>query len=276
MPDTAVLDRRPDVDEAPAIYITAISVDQMFVDHTYQRDLDMPRARRMSREWDPRLVGVIEVSDRGPRSAQGRYAIVNGQHRWAAAGLRDPNMVMVANVHTGLSVTQEALLFREIDTQTRRLTTWDRWHARRAAGEPVVLDIEEAVAAAGLTISMAPKDGNIRCTSTLERIHRLGGTLLLGNTLRFITDIWGRRLDAVDAPLVLGLAEMLHTYDDELDHRRLGDVLIDYAPRQIKARAQAMRETETGKSNGTLAALVMLAAYNNHRSPKLDRPKLSR
>ncbi|MGV9336631.1 DUF6551 family protein [Nocardia sp. NPDC003726] len=280
MSDTAVLDRpaiaRPTTEDTkPAIYISAIRVEEMFVDHVYQRDLDTARARRIAREWDPRLVGVLEVSDRGPRHPLGRYAIISGQHRWAAAGLRDPNMALVANVHTGLSITQEALLFHEIDAKTRRLNTWDRWKARRASGEPLVLDIETVVAEAGLTIDTAPKDGNIRCTSTLERIHRMGGTLLLGNVLRFIADVWGRRLDAVDGPLVLGLALILHSYDNDLDHARLGDVLIDFAPRQIKARAQTLRETENG-SAGKLTALVMLAAYNNGRSRKLDRAKLAR
>lgn len=278
MPDTAVLNRRPDLTpipdgDPPATYITAIPVSEMFCDYSYQRDLDRTRARRMAREWDLRLVGVVEVSDRGPNCRDGRYALINGQHRWAAAGLRDPNMVLVANVHTGLSVTREALLFNEIDSTTRRLTTWDRWRSRRAAGELVVLDIEATVSDSGLTIAEASQDGNIRCTATLERVHRLGGTLLLGNTLRFITNVWGPRLDAVDAPLVLGLAYILHSYDDTLDHRRLGDVLIDYAPRQIKARAQALRETEQGQA-GKLAALVMIAAYNHSRGPKLDRARL--
>jgi hypothetical protein len=277
--NVAVLDRAA-LDEAtldgstePTTYITAIRVDEMFCDYSYQRDLDRSRAKRMAREWNPRLVGVVDVSDRGPRCPAGRYALINGQHRWAAAGLRDPDMVLVANVHTGLSVTREALLFHEIDAKTRRLTTWDRWRSRRAAGEPIVLDIENTVADYGLVVAEGAKDGNIRCTATLERVFRMGGVLLLGNTLQFVTSVWGWRLDAVDAPLVLGLAHILHCYDEDLDHARLGEVLIGYAPRQIKARASALRETEQGQA-GRLAALVMIAAYNNSRGPKLDRARL--
>ncbi|MGW4774204.1 DUF6551 family protein [Nocardia sp. NPDC004278] len=285
MPDTtAVLDRQAAavVVELPAadredrtVYIAAIPITEMFVDHTYQRDLDVARAKRMAKSWDPRLVGVVDVADRGPHNPEGRYALINGQHRWAAAGLRDPYLVLVANVHTGLSVTQEAILFHEIDSKTKNLSTWDRWRSRRAAGEIAVLDVESTVADAGFVIAMAPKDGNIRCVHTLERVHRLGGVQLLADTLQIIVDVWGRRLESVDAPIVFGLALILHTYGAKVDHSRLYDVLIEMVPRQVKARAQALRETEKGEI-GTLAARYMLTTYNNCFSPKLDRSHLAR
>src|SRR5690606_29717011 len=133
------------------------------------------RVKRIAAAWDRRPVGVIDVSDRGPGHRDGRYAVINGQHRWAAAGLRDPHAVMVANVHTGLTPADEAHLFHEIDVKTRRLTTWDRWKSRRAAADPIVTAIEEAAAEAGFTVDQAPADGNLRCVSTCEKVHRMGG-----------------------------------------------------------------------------------------------------
>ncbi|WP_330186028.1 hypothetical protein OHB26_39360 (plasmid) [Nocardia sp. NBC_01503] len=265
----------------PQVYLAAVSVREIFADPTYQRDLDRPRAEHMAREdhWNVRLLGVIELSDRGEGMQPDRYAVINGQHRVEAARLRDRDMPLVAKVHTGLSIEQEAQLFHEIDASTRRLTTWDRWKARRAGGDAVVAAIEAVVVAAGMQVDMAPNNGNIRCTSTLEKVYKLGGGgkgLLLENTLTFIAEVWGKRLDAVDAPLVLGVALILHSYDDVLDHERLGDLLVDYAPRQIKARAEALRETENGQA-GKLAALVMISAYNSARgTKKLARDQLGR
>lgn len=262
-------------DSAPLVYIGAVSVRDIFADHQYQRDLDLPRARLMAEAWDVRKVGVIDVSDRGPDAAD-RYAVINGQHRWAAARLVDPEYHLVANVHTGLTVADEARLFYEIDAGTRRLTTWDRWNARRGAGDPEVTAIESVVAGVGLAVDPAPQNGNIRCTATLEKVHQLGGPLLLENTLRLIVEVWGHRLDAVDYPLVLGVALILHSFDTVLDHDRFAEILVDFAPRQIKARAQALRETESGQF-GKLAALVMISAYNSARGTrKLERSKLAR
>ncbi len=70
----------------------------------------------------------------------------------------------------GLNVAQEAALFDKLNRQRRAPTTWDHFVARRTAGDPTVLGIEKAVTAVGLRIDPAPKDGNVRCTSTLEKL----------------------------------------------------------------------------------------------------------
>lgn len=254
------------------VYIAAIPAREMFADPKYQRDLDESRVKTMFRTWNPRLLGVVDVADRGRSATGDRYAIINGQHRAAAARLISDDTVLVANVHTGLSVADEAQLFYDIDAKTRRLTGWDRWKSRRAAGDPVVVQIESIVGACGLTIDMAPTDSNIRCVSTLEKVIKFGGEELLRDTLDLIVETWGHRLDAVDAPLVHGVARVLHSYDC-LDTERLGDALVDLAPRQVKARAQALRETEHGQIS-RLVALVIVNAYNGTRGPKLIRSEL--
>ncbi|WP_373686210.1 DUF6551 family protein, partial [Nocardia gamkensis] len=159
---TAILERphteTPDPGESePDTYIAAISVREIFADHTYQRELDERRAQGMAAAWDVRKVGVIDVSDRGPDEAP-RYAVINGQHRWWAAALADPAHHLVAVVHTGLTVADEARLFYEIDAGTRRLTTWDRWHSRRAAGDPVVAEIEAIARKVGLVVDQSGAD----------------------------------------------------------------------------------------------------------------------
>lgn len=260
------------------VYIAAISVRDAFVDHEYQRDLDLPRSRRMAKTWDPRLVGVIDVSDRGPAAGPDRYAIINGQHRWEAAKLVDPDMHMVANVHLGLTPADEARLFYTIDAQTRRLTGWDRWNARRAAGDPVVLSVEKIAAKAGLRVDPSPREGNLRCVSTCEKVLKLGGphgALLLGNTLRVIVETWDHRQDAVDAMIVLGIALILHTYGDHIEYERLIDVLIGLMPAEIRHGAHALRGIQSGQ-NAKLAALVMLAAYNKSPGRKLNLQQLDR
>lgn len=66
------------------VYVTALTVDDVFADPTYQRVPDIARARKMAATWDRRLAGILEVSDRG-EDANPRFAVIDGQHRWAAA-----------------------------------------------------------------------------------------------------------------------------------------------------------------------------------------------
>jgi hypothetical protein len=116
-----------------AVYIAALNVGEIFADPTYQRTCDVARARKMAGAWDRRLAGILEVSDRG-ESHTPRYAVMDGQHRWAAAGyLADPPP-LVANVHTGLTVADEAGLFDKLNRQRKQTP---RGITGRRAGLPV-------------------------------------------------------------------------------------------------------------------------------------------
>ena len=266
---TVPADPAPDLRDT---FILAVAVTDCFVDRTYQRDLDLPRARRIADNWNPRLLGVVDVSDRGADYADdgtpARYALVNGQHRWEAAKLRDPSIMLVARIHEGLSVAEEAQLFYDIDTSTRRLTGWDRWMARRGAGDAIVLAVDDIAQARGYEVTDAAQNGTIRCVSTCEKVIKLGGPDLFAATLDVIREVWAMRLDAVDAPIVYGIATVLHKHATTIDTDRLVDTLIDYDPRTIKARAVALRELRSG-TNHKLTALTIINLYNRTPGPKL-------
>ena len=59
---TTTVDVTPAAVAVRGTYIDAVAVDELFVDHSYQRPLDTARARKLARTWDRRLAGVIEVS----------------------------------------------------------------------------------------------------------------------------------------------------------------------------------------------------------------------
>lgn len=247
-------------------YVGAVGVEDLFVNDTYQRAVNTSRARQLADTWDRRLAGVVEASDRGP-AHRPRYALIDGQHRWAAMRLRDPGGVMVATIHEGLAVPDEARLFDRLNRERRRPSTWDHWHARKGARDRGVLGIEQAVTELGLRIDPAPRDGHVRCTLTLEKLHALGGVDLVTDTLKLIVGVWDTRLDAFDAPIVHGVGLVLHYLRDRIDLERLADSLLSVMPRQLKAQAAALRETTTGTGPKLTAIAVMIAYNRNRRYP---------
>lgn len=252
------------------VYVTALQVDEIFVDATYQRLLDAPRARRMAADWDRRLAGILEVSDRGS-DATPRFAVIDGRHRWAAAGLLTDPPALVANVHTGLTVEDEAVLFDKLNRQRKQTSTWDHWKARRAAGDQKVLDIEVAVARRGLTVDMSPADGCVACVAALEKVVKLGGgggVLLLDNSLELITKAWGERRDAFDATIIRGISLVLYHLGKEIDGSRLFDAMQLIVPRQLKAQANAVREMSPCTAHVATAVAVM-TFYNKQPGKKL-------
>lgn len=256
--------------QAAEPYVLAIAVSDIFADHSYQRPLDPRRAQAMADDFDQRLLGVIEVSDRG-RDHQPRYAVVEGQHRWAALASRDPGAAIAARIHSGLTVAEEAQLFVRIDVKRRRLTTWDRWKARRAQLDPDVVAIEQTVARVGLRVDDAPKDGHLRCTAMLEKIAgSRGGHGLLRDALRLLHETWGAQLGAYDSALVGGMAVFLDAFgdDEHFDCDILVDALIDLTPERVAFFAKAKKAG--GKHGG--GALPKFVAITLHECFNLRRP----
>lgn len=252
-------------------FITTVLAGEMFADPTYQRPLDDKRVTTMAAAWNSRLVGIIEVSDRGPY-AQARYAIIDGQHRWAAAAAINLDMMLVANVHENLTVADEAALFDKLNRTRRALTTWDRWRARLAAGDPTVLAINTVVTSRGLQITEAPADNSIRCVSTLDTIAATtNGLDLLDATLALITAAWGVDPAATEAPIVHGTAIIVATFADRLDGDRFTRALEPVPPRRIRFAAQAARDHMKG-SLAKLTALTLLDHYNRAPGRKLLTP----
>jgi len=231
-----------DVTAAAAVargaYIDALDVEQLFVDHSYQRPADLGRARHLAQQWDRRLAGVIEVSDRG-EGAQPRYAVIDGQHRLEAARLCDPRPALVASIHEGLTVSDEARLFDRLNRERRRPSTWDHWRARKSSGDRQVLAIEAVVAKLDLRIDPGPREGNVRCTATLEKLAALGGTELVAETLQLISDVWDVTLDAYDAPIVHAIGLIQHHLRGRIDPHRLVDTLMGVTPLQVKTHTAA-------------------------------------
>lgn len=267
--------------DIPATYIAAIPAGEMFADLSYQREPDMPRVRHIAANWDVRLVGVLEVSDRGEGVSdtiareQGcvpRYAVIDGHHRVRGAQLLDIAPPLVATVHTGLTIQQEAELFDRLNRERRRLTTWDHWRARTTAGDRTVLALQKAVAKLGLVIGDAPKPGYVRCTSTLEKLHALGGTALVVEVLNLLKEVWGRDVTSFDAPIVHGVGLVLHYVPERerepIDVERLMAALVQVEPRLVKTSALARRDTMTG-SSAKLVAVVVMDLYNRMSGKKI-------
>lgn len=252
---------------APAVpgepYIAALPVDGLFVDPAYQRDLDDARVQRMVRAYNPALVGIVEVSH---RPGQG-YAILDGQHRWAAT--RDhlfettDSPHIACRVHVGLTVDDEAKLYHQLNTTRKQLTGWDRWKARRSSGDENVTAIEAIATAAGYTISYrSATRGHITSTKSCEDVYKLGQAALLTEVLDVLRSAYRDDPDGVTGGIIHGLGHVLTHYDRvELDTHRLVGALTGIVPRQLKARAEAAREIHKGTVD-KLTAHLIVELYN--------------
>lgn len=276
---TDVLDHEYDQTASKAVaneqepYVAALPLEALFADHTYQRELDEKRVVKMAREFRLALVGIVEVSDRGADVDGPRYAILDGQHRWAT--VRDRSFSQVAphlpcRVHTGLTVEQESKLYHELNTTRKQLTGWDRWLARRGAGDPIVRDIETLLAKHDLIVALRGGGNVFRATRTAEKIVELNGIPLLDEVVGIVRAAWPDDQNGMDGHILHGLAHVLNAYSrDELDTGRLITTLAGIMPRQLAARAAAVRELHKGTMD-RLAAHVIVERYNATKGTRLE------
>lgn len=256
--------------DEPEPYVTALPVGALFADHTYQRELDEHRVAKMCAAFRIALVGIIEVSDRG----DGRYAILDGQHRWATirdrtfAEPREPHIA--CRVHTGLTIDREAALYHELNTTRKQLTGWDRWLARRGAGDPIVADIETLLARHGLRVALSGGANVFRSTRTAEKLVELNGLPLLDEVIGVVRAAWPDDQSGLDGTILHGVGHVLNSYRrDEIDIPHLVASLAGVLPRQVSARAGAVRELHKGTLD-RLAAHVIVERYNTGKGQRLE------
>lgn len=257
-------DESPSAEPAkPDPYIAALPVSSLFADPTYQRELDSRRTDKMADQYQVALIGIIEVSAR----PNGRHAILDGQHRAAVvrtvafgSATEDPHVP--CRIHTGLSVAEEAQLYHQLNTTRRQLTGWDRWIARRGAGDPAALAIEACASRHGIAVGMTAGTNVLRATASCEKVVTLGGIPLLDEVLSTIRQTWPDDQAGLDGAIVHGLGHVLNAYSrEELDLARLVAGLSAIVPRQLTARAAAVRELHQGTVD-RLAAHVIVERYN--------------
>lgn len=251
---------------AGGTYIAVLRAAELFPDHTYQRDLNEPWVTKRIHGFDPRLFGLLDVSDRGPNHTPRRYAIIDGQQRWALAIEASPlgeDVPLAARVHEGLTIPDEARLMHDLDRNRRSLTAWDRWRARRIAEDPTVHHIEELLDGHGLRFATSGAPATTTATSAAEKLYTTGGPGLLDATLSVLRGAWGDDPAAFHAPFLTAVAQLILRHGEHLDLDHLTDVLERTRPWDVRASAHGYKTNRL--HDGSLPQLIayaMLDRYN--------------
>lgn len=245
-------------------FIAAIPVNALFADDTYQRRLDEIRVRRMAATYQLALVGILEISAR----PDGTYAILDGQHRWAVVLAATKATHLPCRVHTNLTIAEEARLYHQLNTTRTQLRPWDKWLARRAAGDTLVRLIEASLARHDLITGSQGGHNIVRATRACETVVELGGIDLLDATIGLIRTCYPHDQNGLDARIISGAANVLHYYDP-IDTDRLVDTLTGILPTQLVARAAAVRELHRGTMD-RLTAHVIVERYNQAPGKKIQ------
>lgn len=231
----------------------------VITDHRAQRALDMKRVNGMAGDFREESFGVPAVSQR----ADGTYAVIDGQHRFATMReMGRGNATVMCQVYCGLTLAEEAQLFRELN-DSKQLTAADIFRIAVTEGDPIAVAANGALETYGWTKDPKRKN-SLRALSTLALLWERDAVITRA-TLRVLAQAWGPTPVTGSATALKGLWAVLFRYRDlrpPVDHDRLVLCLAKQGQAaQFLARARGNAAGRGIAVNDGLADIVV-NAYN--------------
>lgn len=237
-----------------------IRVDQLGIDHSYQRPVSPTMVNKIVKGFDSRLFGIITVA----RRADGTYWVLDGQHRVAAlVKMGKGNIAVPCEVLTGLSLEDEAMVFHLRNANKKTMTPQEKFRGALAAGDERALTVDAAVRAAGFRVNVETSElhgGLIPATAALERVDRQYRDGHLAMTLDLIRTTWGTEVGPRGS-LILGLAYLLYLYRDTINIKRFVTKLSEVTMEQVYSMSKKYRDSTRAPGDVAVSA-VLIERYN--------------
>jgi hypothetical protein len=235
-------------------------VGDLWVDPAVQRSLRKARVTAMAGAFRPDALGVLTTSYRSPK----RIHIIDGQHRYRAAEAAAHTGVIQTMEYHGLSVSEEAALFRLLN-RTEKVSRIDQFLIACVELDPAAVRLSGIIADHGWSVGPSAVAGRLSAIASLERVFALAPEAADG-ALAVLTAAYGHRPAAVQAPLVEGVGRMLAKYGrdvnlDDLTKRLAG---VPGGPDGLVGHARGQQLTRTGNLS-TQVAQVATSLYNQRR-----------
>lgn len=266
------LDIPPDI-ERQLLAVEMVPVDQLIVDHKFQRQLDQTRVNKMSREWNWLACGHLAISLRtgGMRHGAARrhnvYSVLDGQQRLGSIkilGFKEAP----CRIYIDLTEKQEAELF-ELLNKAKQPTFNDIFKSRIARNELEAGAISAAVHSVGWELDPERKSKARRTIQTMqemERMFKLGKSALIMDTLRFIDAVWPGESLGHQAMILAGVSRFLFYYGDDVDMKQMKDKMSRIGQTKMIQQAFQYAAARGGiSSKGLTMQEAMLMLYNQNR-----------
>lgn len=232
--------------------IKEVPLADLKVDRSYQRDISQALVDEIASNFDIIASELVLVSDRGKGRdhmwpENGRFYIVNGQHRAKAAQKIGRSKIWARIIFLDQEEDPGAIestfrLKTNVGLSDRPL---ERFKAQLRAGDPESIAIQEILASFGTEMNATPsKEVGVNSVAGVEMIYRVDDGVLLRETLTLIKDIY-RSVGGkyVSANVLKSLAWFIDKHAAESDRGRLVDKLQLAGLASLDRRARTIQST---------------------------------
>ena len=232
------------------------------VDREYQRDItthSRSRVVKIAAEFDWSCFSPLIVSP----VADGKYAIIDGQHRATAAMLigetQVPEMVVIADR------ARQAKSFAAINGSTTKMTAQQVYRAARASKEPKIVEIDAIAAECGVHILTRKlqadlmKPGDLICVQAVVKAFEQHGAESLRAAFAAIMASKGDKRGLISPIVVRGLAMLFAHRPMSIATIRRAFAFLDLRDAMSEAKREGFDGGLVDFRNVVAARLVKLA-----------------
>lgn len=251
----------------------SVSLDDLTIDPLVQRreGVDIRRVDKMAERFNPLALGTITVWQRD----DGRLVVLDGMHRAAAARQSGYGGLIDAIVIDGITIADAAELFLLLNN-TKTPSAITKFLVRVVSGEKDAMAMSDIIEAHGWRVRPASGPGNLTAVTAFERVFRnAGGAMaegqhpeILDRTLDIVTAAWEHDQGAVDAHMLLAVAQLLGRFGPSIDTKKLVAEMQDTRPGVLIGRAKVLRDAQGGIVPAALAK-ILAGLHNKKRRTNL-------
>lgn len=204
-------------DLGPLPELAWLPIDKLDINPAYQRTLDTGGGRRVvdkiAAEFDWYKFGTLTATPNP--EAEGRWLIIDGQHRTAGARQRGGIPHLPSIVHQGMDVAAQAAAFVGANRDRVTMTAQALFYAKLAARDPEAATIARICLTHGieilryhLTAKQIPAH-KTAAVPALARILKQHGEQVLDQSVRIVAQAFGRLHGGCRAPFFAAAARCI-------------------------------------------------------------------
>lgn len=243
-----------------------VKAGELAVCDLVQRSVEEAHCKRMAKNWDDSLVGVLSVSHR-----DGQFFLIDGQQRFTVKTQYHGDLDYEFDVvmYEGLTIKDEGRMFLSFNRDHKAVTAYDKYKVAVTIGEPDELAVDKIVKKLGYRVGQRSGAKTIGCVSTLLRVYKQMGEDVLKQSLEMTARLYGQSDDPWNATFVEGLAIFINRYSKDV-HFEYEGIYSSLCKVPVAALVQ---EARMGNSNNRAVgqmAEAIFSRYNARRRRKLE------
>ncbi|HEY0832503.1 MAG TPA: DUF6551 family protein [Azospirillum sp.] len=265
-------DLKPAADLGDRPEFVWLPVEWLFVDGIYQRAMTSAKSRKTVRTIVERFSWAkftpLVVTEIGDGYASGQFAVIDGQHRAAAAILHPLVTEVPAWVVDAPEARQQAQAFVGINGDRTGLTPLQLFKGQVAAGDPHAVAVARICEQAGITIVFSISNGSrelpprqTMAVSTIRKMLVKHGEGTVAAALSALAEAYHDTPNQLRGQVVSAVTALLADHGDRIDRARL---IATLRAKDCEDLIDAARQVKRLEGGSTEAGMVraLTAAYD--------------